>query len=40
MLRYVESALAYIEFESILAYIRSTFGFIGFILRYVGSTVE
>ena len=37
---YVESALAYIAYESILVNIRSTFGYIGFILRYVGSTLK
>ena len=31
MLGYVESALAYIAYESILVNIRSTFGYIGFI---------
>ena len=36
---YVEIALAYFEFESISVFIRSTFGFIGFILRYIGTTL-
>ena len=40
MLGYVESALAYIAYESILVNIMSTFGYIGFSLRYVGSTLK
>ena len=35
MLGYVASALAYIAFESILVNVRSTFGYIGFIVWYV-----